>query len=568
MAVRTHLLVPVGLVTAMSAGHRLHPRRRLWDLRPAEPRAREHLRRQLRREEDPPARPRIARAPAAPGRRARPLLRQRARAVRGQRRGPRRRQRGPAEYCKISPLVVRGRHRLHVQQPARRRPSSSSCASGPTTPAVRGLRLEDPDPRDAGADHPLQRRRPARRLPSPTWSLGGQPRVHRQPRGRAVIPFDHTYYEDPATNPCNDARSTAPGAPRRCAIGPPDARVQLVPRHHHPRQRRRLRLHQPGDRPRHLLQRVRLAARDQGRQVRRRRRRPSAHAELTRRAARQRRNRVRRGRTGDPYVQCAGFVAAVDRGPRAAQLRRTTGRATRRGSRLRARVLPVPRYDRLRETHPDLRPPWIENRNASCERTADCPDEPRPAGHGVHRREERPGLPIPSATPSAPAACAGPAWFVACKRRPGHHRGPRGFCIDARSRQRPAGACLAARTDFEGQCDTAAGTVGTSARARDWRCATAPTVTVRSRPTSAARTRSAPASTRATPAAGAGLAARRATIATSTSRSRRATASARTIRPPNCTALVDELCTTTAAARSARSDAGSTRSRSSIAPAG
>lgn len=157
---------------------------------------------------------------------------------------------------------------------------------------------------------------------------------------------------------------------------------------------------------------------------------------------------------GDPLVQCRDFVVGVDR-----------SRETHRyayawscepgepGCEPQEHALPY--YDKLRETHPDERPAWLERRTASCSADADCeapagslvPGAMRCVGHDGQGR----ACSLPSADPECiEGACVAP-WFVSCEAQP-DTTGPQGWCIDTRFDDRGAGACWRSTAQFE-VCD-------------------------------------------------------------------------------------------------------------------
>jgi Thrombospondin type 3 repeat len=159
---------------------------------------------------------------------------------------------------------------------------------------------------------------------------------------------------------------------------------------------------------------------------------------------------------GDVYAQCRGFIPAVDRGPeqRSYEYHWSCDPAVDPGCARESFV--VPRYDRLRETHPDDRPKWIENRNAACSNTLQCSsvhDLPGSTCIGTKQGHAC----DPEVDPECTEGVCRPTWFVDCRPDQDTTGPERGFCVDTRFSSDDAGACLAARTDFEGQCQTGGG---------------------------------------------------------------------------------------------------------------
>jgi hypothetical protein len=97
--------------------------------------------------------------------------------------------RGVEEWCKISPLIV-GEGINFIFNNLLDPTSVELVRKQLTNPqALRGLRLEDPDPQDQGPDHPLQRRLyQGHRLDAGRDHAVGEPLVHPEPR-RAGCPL-------------------------------------------------------------------------------------------------------------------------------------------------------------------------------------------------------------------------------------------------------------------------------------------------------------------------------------------------------------------------------------------
>lgn len=104
---------------------------------------------------------------------------------------------------------------------------------------------------------------------------------------------------------------------------------------------------------------------------------------------------------------------------------------------------PLPRYDKLRETHPDDRPPGLVTAGPSCGSANDCAE-----GHSCIGTNPA-GQACTSGADCTARTCR-PNWFGACE--PG--AGGTAWCVDRRFSARGAGACLMATNDFS---DGAAG---------------------------------------------------------------------------------------------------------------
>ncbi len=120
---------------------------------------------------------------------------------------------------------------------------------------------------------------------------------------------------------------------------------------------------------------------------------------------------------GDVLVECRGLVTSVDRS-------RETNSYTYAWDGA-AQAWPLPRGDKLRETHPDDRPAGLEAAGASCETNGEC----------------EAGLDCLAGTCRVP-------WVGRCVASPAT-TGTTGYCVDARFDDDAAGACFVATADFE-----------------------------------------------------------------------------------------------------------------------
>ncbi|HWB80998.1 MAG TPA: thrombospondin type 3 repeat-containing protein [Nannocystaceae bacterium] len=155
---------------------------------------------------------------------------------------------------------------------------------------------------------------------------------------------------------------------------------------------------------------------------------------------------------GDPYVQCRDFIPSVDRGPEQRSYEYHWSCDPGTDASCKREAFALPRYDKLRETHPDLRPAWIENRNASCTTTSACRTEhdlPGAACIGTKNGQAC----DPERDPECTGGVCRPQWFAECRPDQDTTGADRGYCVDIRYAADDAGACLVARNDFEGQCE-------------------------------------------------------------------------------------------------------------------
>jgi hypothetical protein len=157
---------------------------------------------------------------------------------------------------------------------------------------------------------------------------------------------------------------------------------------------------------------------------------------------------------GDPLVQCRGFLTAVDRSHehRRFDYAWSCDPADPGCAR---ESLPVPLYDRLRETHPDQRPAWLERRTARCGSSLECAAV---AGTDVvgamacvgHDPEGR-ACSLDADDPGCTEGTCVVPWFVSCEAQP-DTLGAQAYCVDGRFDDRGGGACRRSTASFE-VCD-------------------------------------------------------------------------------------------------------------------
>jgi hypothetical protein len=155
---------------------------------------------------------------------------------------------------------------------------------------------------------------------------------------------------------------------------------------------------------------------------------------------------------GDPLVQCRDFIPSVDRSleertydffwsnPPGPNVERDRG-------------FTLPYYDLLRETHPDARPEWLENRTARCTSSGQCTSA---TGHNLPGTQcigELNGQAcLMDRTPGCEQGVCRPQWFVTCESNP-DTTGSTGFCVDRRFAQRSTAGCFESDAQFWGLCD-------------------------------------------------------------------------------------------------------------------
>jgi hypothetical protein len=145
---------------------------------------------------------------------------------------------------------------------------------------------------------------------------------------------------------------------------------------------------------------------------------------------------------GNVYEQCAGFIPQVDREFE------TNRYAYEWNGQVETWRLPL--YDKIRETHPDLRPPGVEPDGPSCLSDADCDAALGGDGGSVCVGETAEGTACTPETPGCGMGHCKAEWFAACNPAP--DLGLPGTCVDRRFKDDGAGACYVATEDFQ-SCD-------------------------------------------------------------------------------------------------------------------
>ncbi|RMG99241.1 MAG: hypothetical protein D6705_03820, partial [Deltaproteobacteria bacterium] len=112
----------------------------------------------------------------------------------------------------------------------------------------------------------------------------------------------------------------------------------------------------------------------------------------------------------------------------------------------------IPVYDKLRETHPDERPQFVEDRSAapSCTTTSDCRDVHNLPGTECVGVKDSGGQQV-SCSMNDPDCTNGRClaeWFVTCRADNNTTGGDVGYCVDKRFNSFAAGACYQATAEF------------------------------------------------------------------------------------------------------------------------
>ncbi len=162
---------------------------------------------------------------------------------------------------------------------------------------------------------------------------------------------------------------------------------------------------------------------------------------------------------GDVFVECAGFVPWTDRRDEVNRYGYTWC-PPGGGSCLEEHRLPV--YDKLRETHPDMRPPELRRDAGPCISDADC----RRDGDALPRlqcvgTDSQGRACSPDKDPDCTGGRCEAPWFVTCAVN-ADTTGDVGYCIDTRFSDIGAMSCMVSTAAFE------------VCRPEDGRCAMAP----------------------------------------------------------------------------------------------
>ncbi len=155
--------------------------------------------------------------------------------------------------------------------------------------------------------------------------------------------------------------------------------------------------------------------------------------------------------TGNKYEQCAGFETWTNRED---EVRSYTYGWTAPDAK---ETFKIPYFDKLRETHPDQRPQWLEARDAApgCSNTDECRD---PEVHNLPGTEcvgtkDVGGSEVSCQMGSADPECTGGVclaeWFVTCRLDANTTGSETGYCVDRRFNSLGAGACYETTAAFK-----------------------------------------------------------------------------------------------------------------------
>ncbi len=154
---------------------------------------------------------------------------------------------------------------------------------------------------------------------------------------------------------------------------------------------------------------------------------------------------------GDPFIECAGFIPWANRSEEETTYRYRFCDPT--DPACEAADYSVPYYDQLRELHPSQRPAGLERQAAKCTSTAECRSS---EGHNLSGTNCVGVTPegqacAPERTEDCAEATCVAEWFVTCATNP-DTTGDQGYCVDKRFSDRGAGACLLSSGGFPALC--------------------------------------------------------------------------------------------------------------------
>ncbi|PRQ08924.1 thrombospondin type 3 repeat-containing protein [Enhygromyxa salina] len=142
---------------------------------------------------------------------------------------------------------------------------------------------------------------------------------------------------------------------------------------------------------------------------------------------------------GNVYEDCAGFITQVDR---EAETNRYSYSWDGTIDTFR-----LPLYDKVRETHPDDRPPGVEPDGPACQTSADCDAQLGGNSGAVCMGRTAAGVTCDSDTEGCADLHCKAQWFVTCKDDGANTGGA--YCTDRRFKDKGAGACFVATTGFQ-----------------------------------------------------------------------------------------------------------------------
>lgn len=156
----------------------------------------------------------------------------------------------------------------------------------------------------------------------------------------------------------------------------------------------------------------------------------------------------------DRYAACSDFVTSVDRGDEEQRWEYAWCAPGTLGAQcpLEVQTFRVPLFDKLRETHPDLRPTGMENLTAKCSESADCGSVHDLSGTeciGTHADTGRACLAEAYDDGTCESAVCRPEWVVDCLRDDATTGAETAYCVDRRFDAVGGAACLAATAAVE-----------------------------------------------------------------------------------------------------------------------
>ncbi|MDC0723001.1 thrombospondin type 3 repeat-containing protein [Nannocystis bainbridge] len=142
---------------------------------------------------------------------------------------------------------------------------------------------------------------------------------------------------------------------------------------------------------------------------------------------------------GDKFAQCRDFIPYVNRTEEVREYSYdwTDGKQTFR----------VPLQDKLRETHPDERPPGLEQLNIRCETDEDCAVKPYPALPGSNCVGTKNGAACSGSDPECEDKFCRAEWFVECRVETAT-TGEQGYCVDKRWNGNGVAACFQTQVPY------------------------------------------------------------------------------------------------------------------------
>lgn len=150
---------------------------------------------------------------------------------------------------------------------------------------------------------------------------------------------------------------------------------------------------------------------------------------------------------GNVYEECAGFITSVDRSNETNRYRYEWN-----GS---SEEFRLPLSDKIRETHPDLRPAGVEPDGAPCQTDADCSAQLGSDPGAVCIGETPEGVACSAETPDCANKHCKAEWFVTCKDDTANTG--LSVCVDRRFKDKGAGACYVGTQDFQSCVDDGMG---------------------------------------------------------------------------------------------------------------